>query len=277
MKLEKKLIACSILALIIGVSSVLPLTFLMSTTAKADASSESWFSIDMPYSYWVVNEGPLEDPPFEFPWYSEMNETNSVSEKHTIIINATLTVDTKKEAVDGRVEYYQIEVRSDKELIETMHWYVGTNANSSFSFDGVLDTLHFMRNDWFDTDLFHSKLSGGGGYIRYNWTVGLSQLGGDRGSRTGSTIGTADTKYSGGGTVDVFSALREAETLSITLYRKGWATFTGNSTTFTSANNEIVDQIQLDKLGEATFLYNNLIPEEELATVDLWNPTDIRD
>ncbi len=42
----------------------------------------------------------------------------------------------------------------------------------------------------------------------------------------------------------------------------------------TLANNEIVDQIQLDKYGEDTFLYNNLVPEDELSTIDLLRPTN---
>jgi len=269
MNSEKKLIACSILALIIGVSSVLPLVFLMSATVKAETSDSSWFSIDMPYAYYIASEGPLANPPVEFPWYSEMNETNSVNVKHNIFTNTTLIVDPKTEDVDGRVEYYLTEVKSDKELIKNIHWYVGTNANSSFSFDGLLDTIHFMRDDWFDTDLFLKTASGG--YILYNWTVGFSQLGGDKGSSTTSTIGTEETKYQGSPTSGTFSALREAETLTITLYRKGWTTFTGNSTIFTSANNEIVGQIQLEKYGDG-FLYNDMIPEDQLSTIDLWNP-----
>ena len=42
MKIEKKLIACSIIALIIGISSVFPLVFFMATPAKADVTNEPW-------------------------------------------------------------------------------------------------------------------------------------------------------------------------------------------------------------------------------------------
>ena len=88
MKLEKKLIACSILALIIGISSVFPLVFLMSATAKAETSSEPWFSINVPYSYWTTSDGPLNYPGIPFPNESTMNETNSVSEQHMIVLNS---------------------------------------------------------------------------------------------------------------------------------------------------------------------------------------------
>ena len=273
MKLEKKLVACSILALIIGVSSVLPLTFLMSATAKAETSNEPWFSINIPYAYWMTKDGPIDysnnslfpDDPFED---FELNETNSVSEQHMAILNLTLNIDTANEPVDGRVEYYQIDLISDKELVETMNFFIGTNSNSSFTFHDLLDNIHFMRNDWFDTDQFNPKFGGGGGLLKYNWTAGFSQLWPEGGAGTG-TLG-------GSGTAMRVSALREAETLSITVYRLGWATFTGNSTIFTSANKELVDQIQLEKFGDG-WLYNTLVPEEELAEIDLLHPVSFEE
>lgn len=304
MNFEKKLIACSILAIIIGVSSIVPLVFFMSAPAKAETSNEPWFSISIPYAYWITQNGPLDndfgvpfpsesdmnqtDPqnygPVNFtvtpsdtlapsnvtesssigvPIGFELNETNSVSEQHMMILNLTLNADTANEAVDGRVEYYQIDLSSDKELIETSYFFIGTNSNSSFTFNDLLDNIHFFRNDWFDTDQFNPKLGGGGGLLKYNWTAGFSQLWPEGGSGTG-TLG-------GSGTAIRVSALREAETLSITVYRLGWATFTGNSTLFTSANNEIVDHIQLEKFGDG-WLYNTLVPEDELSTTDLLQP-----
>jgi hypothetical protein len=270
MKIEKKLIACSILALAIGISSVLPLTFLMSATAQAETAPEPWFSINIPYAYWITKDGTIDysnsssfqDDPFEGGF--ELNETNCVSERHMALLNLTLNVDTANEPVDGRVEYYQIDLSSDKELVETTYFFIGTNSNSSFTFDDVLDKIHFMRDDWFDTDQFNSKFGGGGGLLAYNWTAGFSRLSSDGGSGEG-TLGSS-------GTSRRVTALREAETLSITVYRLGWATFSGNSTTFTSANNEIVDQIQFEKFSEEEWLYNDLIPEDELADTNLLQP-----
>lgn len=270
MKLEKKLIACSIIALIIGISSIFPLVFLMTATATTDTSNEPWFSITMPYSYWVTSDGPLDysnNPLLSnntIPNDIVLNETNCVSEQHMLALNMTLNVDTTNDASDGRVEYYRIDISSDKELVGTMNFFVGTNSNSSFTFDDVLDDIHFMREDWFDTDQFYLKYGGGGGLLKYNWTAGSSGLFPEGGSGEG-TLGLS-------GTSSTVSALREATTLTITVYRLGWATFTGNSATFTSANSEVVDQIQLEKFGEEGWLYNNLVPEEDLATVELLHP-----
>ena len=100
--------------------------------------------------------------------------------------------------------------------------------------------------------------------LRYNWTIGKAQLSPERGSEQG-TLGT------NGAAIRV-SALREAQTVTITVYRLGWATFTDDSITFTSANNEVVNQIQLEKFGEEGWMYNDLIPENELAETDLLQP-----
>jgi len=279
MKIEKKLIACSILALIIGVSSVLPLTFLMSATAKAEPTSEPWFSVNMPYAYWTAYDGPLkypEDYPFEQPEPNE--EEYSVSNQRMMYLNITLDEISTTEPFDARVEYYQMNISSDVEHIMDMNYFVGIYDNSSsFSFHDFLQDFHFRLGDWFDTAEFDNSTGegngmpnttgGGNGVMSPNWTVGVSKLLPEGGSGCYSTTYLPDGQNV---TTPLVSALREAETLFITIRRIGWVTFAGNSTVVTLANNEIVDQIQLDKLGEATFLYNDLVPEEELT--DLLRP-----
>jgi len=263
MKLEKKLIACSIIALVIGVSSVFPLVFLMSATAKAEASSEPWFSVDIPYAYWETRNGPIDYPPqMQFPFDVELNSTNCVSAQHMIMLNITLTADTTKQPVDAQLEYYHIDVSSDKEHITTKYWVVGTNSNSAFNVSSLLTDFHFRHDEWFDTDNFDStKDGGGGGLVRQDWSSGVWILFPLGGSETASI-----------GCSSVVPALREAETVTISLYRIGWVTFSGNSTVVTLANKELINEIQLEKYGEEGWLYNNLVPEDELATVDLLRP-----
>jgi hypothetical protein len=268
MKLEKKLIACSILALIIGVSSVFPLAFLMSATAKAETGPEPWFGIDIPYAYWETLNGPLDyHPNMQFPGLVDLNETNSVSEQHMIMLNFTLTADTTKQPVDAQLEYYQIDVSLDNELFRTKHWAIGTYNNSSFNGSSLLTDFHFKRDEWFDTDTFDPMTDGGGGgLVRPNWSSGVSVLWPGGGSSTCSTTGPNDINSRS------IYAIREAETVTISLYRIGWVTFSGNSTEVTLANKELIKEIQLEKYGEEGWLYNNLVPEDELATVDLLRP-----
>jgi hypothetical protein len=265
MNFEKKLIACSILALAIGVSSVFPLTFLMSATAQVKTGAEPWFSIDIPYAYWETRNGQLDDSHMGFPTDFDLNETNSVSEQHLIALNFTLTADTTKQKADAQLEYYQIDISSDKELIETEHWVIGTYNNSSFNGSSLLTDFHFKRDEWFDTDSFNPMTAGGGGGLTIpNWSSGVSILWPAGGSGTG-TLGGSSTYHT-------VSALREAETVTISVYRIGMVTFYGDSTEITRANKELINQIQLEKYGEEGWLYNNLVPEDELATVNLLRP-----
>jgi hypothetical protein len=263
MIIEKKLIVISVIALLIGVSSVIPLVFLMSGTVKAETGPEPWFSIDVPYAYYVTSDGPLDYSHTTFP--SSMIDPNSVSLQGIIPLNVTLTAEPIEQDVDAQVEYYQIDLSSDKELIENLHFVVATNSDKSFNITNLLSSFHFMRDDWFDTDTFDPmKSGGGGGFAITNWTPGRSILF-PEGSSSSGTVGSSSTSRE-------VSAFREAETIVISIHRIGFVTFSDNSTEATLTNNEIVAQIQLEKYGEEGWLYNNLIPEDELATVDLLRP-----
>jgi hypothetical protein len=314
MNSEKKLVACSILALIIGVSSVVPLVFLMSTTAQAEPSSESWFSIDIPYAYWTAYDGPLNSSSgyFQPPEPSEGDPVEySVSNQRMIVSNYTLDDIPTTDPFNARVEYFQLTLSSDKNPdILTMNQFVGTYKNGSFDFSGFLQEFHFKLGDWFDTNEFADGTSitiipageendtvtsdggleigpgmfefsnstdgdnsipkhTGGGVLKADWPLDYSiktNIGG------GGTYSTTDPVAGQNLTTPLVSALREAETLFITVRRIGWITFSANSTVVELADNEIVTQVQLDKLSEATFLYNNLIPEEDLANIDLAYP-----
>lgn len=239
---------------------------MMSATAKANPalealSSEPWISINVPYSYWMTNDGKLDDLDVD----PDIDETTLVSSQYLIALNLTLNVDTTDYPADARIEYYQINVTSDKGPVEKGCWFVGTNLNNgTFSFQDFIKDFHFARNEWFDTDAFNTVSNGiSSGVVRRNWATGFSLLWRIGSSRAG-TIGHS-------GTSDLASALREAETLSISVRRIGWVTFTANSTLVTLANNELVEQVQLAKFGEG-FLYNNIVPEEELSTIDLTRP-----
>lgn len=274
MELEKKLVACSILALTIGVSSVLPLMFLMATpVAKADPTATSWFSVNIPYAYWTAYNGPLQYPD-DYPFEKfETNAPYSVSNQYIRCLNFTLNEISTVEPFDARVEYYQMSLSSDKEHIINMNYFLGIYDNSTFSLQDF-NKFHFGLGDRFDTVEFNPMPEennmlpvDGDGIISDTWAVGQSIL---DPSVQGGTHSTTDPNVGQNVTTPLVSALREAETLFITVRRIGWVTFRGNSTVVTLADNEIVKQIQLDKVGEASFLYNDLIPEEELT--DYWIP-----
>lgn len=250
MTTEKKLIACSLLVIVIGVCSILPLGVLMATPTKAEASSEEpWYEVDVTYSYWEAKNGTFED--YEYPDYVNTNETEVESVGYLALLNFTLTADIENVDADARIEYFVIELSSETGVITNDFTFIGTNISPSFR----IGDFHFGRDGWFDT----SNMSGSG-LLKYNWTNGDSILWTASSGSTGTIMEDSEV-----------SKIRKAEELFITVYRLGWVSFSENSTLVTLTDKIIVNQIQLQKYGEG-WLFNNIIPEEELPTTDLWKP-----
>jgi hypothetical protein len=248
---EKKSIIFSILALIIGISSIIPAGYFLLTTAKAETPDEPWFCVHVPYAYLVAKNGTFDD--YEYPDYVYTNETDVESVGHLVLLNFTLATSIKNVEADARIEYFLIELRSENGVIMNDFAFVGTNSDSSFGFGD----FHFSRDGWFDT----SNMSGGG-LLKYNWTDGDSILWPSSGGSTGTIMEDS-----------AVSKIMQAEELFITVYRLGWVTFSANSTLVTLSHDEVVSQIQLQKYGEG-WLFNDLIPDDELAKTDLWKPVD---
>jgi hypothetical protein len=239
MKIEKKLFAYSLLALIVGVASIVPLMFIMSGTAKAE-TDEPHFDVEVPYAY-IRRSTSLV--PSNLKTQSDMIELQTIS--HTIVLNFTLIEDTANPPCDARIEYYIIYIYSDKGYIGNLTESVGATYNSSFQ----MPNFSFSRENWFDTGL-----SSGGGLFYYTWTTGASHA----------------TRTAGHGTNWV-STFGEPETITISIQRLGWITFDGDSTVATLADGGEIARVHLEKF-ENGFLYNNLFPEDQLSQIDLLNP-----
>jgi hypothetical protein len=257
-KIEKKLIAYSAIALMIGVASIVPLTFLMS--AKAETTPKPWFSIDVPYAYFEAGNGSLKatfGSNLTTP-KSNVNESDMQYYRTMVVLNYTYNVNLKEE-LDDRVECYQIEVESDKALVMNGTFYLGTYG-ATIQTQDILDpnNFYFNRSNWFDTGVADV---GGGVYSPHNITFTSQLL--PEGSGGEGTIG-----HSTSSTIE--AKIMEANTLTITVRRLGWVTFTTNSTT-AILSNEVVAQVHLEKFGNG-LLYNNFIPADKLSQIDLGNP-----
>lgn len=240
MKIEKRLLIYSLIAISVGATSIAPLVFLMST--KAETTPKPWFTIQVPYAYWRASE-------------NSTTEGFSFREEHVIVFNSTLN--HENDVSDARLEYFRIEVYSDKGPIANMSYFIGANRTPTFEFNAT--DFHFMRKGWFDTN--DTRRGGGGGVFAYCWNEQgsiLTRLGG----------GSSGTSHSREKTVSV---LTEAETIYIDIRRLGYVTFKGNSTIVDLASNEVILHIQLKKFGNG-FLYNALFSEDELSEIDLLNP-----
>jgi hypothetical protein len=266
MKIEKKLIALSTIAIMVGIASMLPLVFLMS--AKAETTDEPWFSVTVPYAYFEAGNGSLKTTfgsTLTTP-KSNVNESDMQYYRTMVVLNYTFNVNLKEE-LDDRVECYQIEVEADKALVMNGTFYLGTYG-AAIQTQDILDpnNFYFNRSNWFDTNNWYEASSvadvGGGVYSPHNITL-TSQLS-PEGSAGEGTISHSSSSA-------IAAKIMEANILTITVRRLGWVTFTSNSTTAILAN-EVIAQVHLEKFGNGLLYNNNFIPADKLSQIDLYDP-----
>jgi hypothetical protein len=250
MKLEKKLVAYGALAIIIGVASIMPLMLLMSGTATAEtAIDKPWFNLNLPYAYVVANS--TQDDP---------NANLTYSNWRALVLNFTMNEDAVKiSAADARIEYFEMQIYSDKEPVLTLTYFAGNNR-TYFNFT----SFRFARADWFDSNTTC------GGQFSFESAADFNSrkvplfpliTGGEAsfGSRNGSYV------------PQDYSKIKNAETLYIDVRKVASVTFTGNSTVVTLGNGEVLQHIELKKFEDG-FLYNTVLPENQLSQIDLTSP-----
>lgn len=244
MKTEKRLVVYSFIALLIGVVSIVPLLFLMSETVKAETGPKPYFGMDITYAFVRIGNhtsirigDAVIDQSKNGPYLDEI-----------ISYNNTIYADANSELPDAVMEYFLIQIYSDKGPIENITEYVGTSFDSSFTMN-VADSFTFSRANWFD-----SNTSGGGSF----YLDGLKWLPSVSGGHGGST--------------NVFNNAGEPETIYINVSRLGSVIFDGNSTLVSLSTAEFLGQIQLVKYKDG-FLYNRIFSEDELSQIkDPLNP-----
>jgi hypothetical protein len=253
-KIEQKLIASSILALLIGVSSVVPLLFLMSGTAKAETTPKSWFNLNVPYAYVKAN------------FTENLNGQDVYDYWRAFVFNFTLNSEAENEISDARFEYYELQLYTDKEQLWNVSIFVGTNRTNSFKLDPESFRLTVATaDDWFD-----SNTTGGGVFMPY-WNKSsppdFSSI------YSGTTRDVGPTGFGSGQNKaeKMVAALAEAEIFFVDIRKIGLVTFNANSTLFTLPENKFIQHLELKKYGDG-FLYNALFPEDQLAQIDLFHP-----
>jgi hypothetical protein len=286
-KIEKKLIAYSAIALMIGVASIVPLLFLMSGTAKAETTPKPWFNLNVPYAYVTANFTENLDGQDVYNYY------------RALVLNFTLNPETENEISDAQFEYYELQLYTDKEQLGNFSYFVGTNRTNSFTLD--MESFRFMRQNWFDSNTFDSNTTGEGYRIftyldlndldwneemftYHHWSAGIFTYHWNESSPPDfSQISSVVSGYSSPTGQDngdslryneaprMVAALREAETLFIDVRKTGLVTFNGNSTLVTLSDNKFFQHLELKKYGDG-FLYNALFPEDQLSQVDLFHP-----
>ena len=224
----------------VGVASIVPLVFLMSAKADVSPDEQPQFSVNVPYAYianYWDNSSQTNRTTSLWAWDENSNKV------FTIALNATPNFNPQKVASDAIFENYQIEILLDKGSVGNVTYSVYASCNSSEPFQD----FHFYRDHWFDANSTKDA------FIMYS-----------------SINGTSITFKTGAG-LDWNKSLGAPETLFLTVRRQGWVILNNNSTTAYLADPGVILQIQLEKFGDG-FLYNNLIPEDEMSKIDPFLP-----
>jgi hypothetical protein len=289
--IEKKLILCGILAIAIGIATIVPVEYLMAAQAQANAQTtdKSWFNVNVPYAYYIANE-------------TNNGESTSYGEGYYIALQITTNPDAINPLPDARMEYYLIQVYSDQGPIENFTYVISANCTGTvnpyiqlgYTFENYLNAGDFVNtslppNIFNENKVFLFLPSFNGtlpstdhtwqGEPTYTLTAksqaisGLSEsfwngqlIQGINMTSTDSTINSIMNQQS-----EQLQDIQSAHSITISISRIGYVTIDGNSTTATQASG-VIQQIQLTPY-KGGFLYNTIVPQDQLSQTNLQSPT----
>jgi hypothetical protein len=234
MKNEKKLIAFSILAVAIGIATIVPLEYLMtgeSQTVAALTDIKPWFNVDVSYAY--CN-----------PYVSGGNNTVSwTGASIEIVANFTLTSDAMQNA-DAQIEYYKFAVSSDQGNIIDLGYYIvedKANVVTGICGDGTITFTNGLT--------YNGPASNGGQCINWQAWSPDAVLG---------FVSSYILEYNGKEASQVTNQIRNAQTLYIDVSKVSTVTVSGDLTATTPADNQILQHIELTKTDNG-FVYGTYV------------------
>ena len=255
MPFEKKLIAWSILAIVIGVVTIIPLEYL--TTGQAEANAQTitpWFDVSIPYAYVNLYDSGGNDT---MTWDGAMFQA---------IANFTLTSDALNlKNADAQIEFYQFRLYSETASIVNITYTVavcreelnvlGIPSGCYMAITGSGGHIfYFADGTTYDGNVVAGDSICGGGQVIANIPGVLPEK-----NYTVAVVGSYIADYKGNNAVQTLPELRNAQTLYIDVSKICSVSYQGNSssttaTTTTMASNEILCHIELTKT-ETGFVY----------------------
>jgi hypothetical protein len=236
MQIEKRLIACSILALAIGIAVIVPLAFFMN--AKAETFDYPWFNVSVPYAYFKAN-----------------STSHSYQTTSAIALNCTVNADAIRQHADARVEYFEFQIYSDQGQISNVTYFLATNSSKV---EDPISMFAFSRENWFNST------AGGGGYFVTNLTAPLPLM--RTGQATSYYVDKDDWINTHFG--ETITQIESANVIYLDVRRLGYVTFDGNNTIVTLADNQVIQHLELTKKGDA-FTYGEAPGELMLTAGEL--------
>jgi hypothetical protein len=257
MKMEKKLIACSILAIAIGILAIAPLEYAMISKAQANAAPieiKPWFNVTVPYAYVNLDKSGGNNT---MTWDGAMVQA---------IANFTLTPEAiNLENADAQIEFYQFRICSEQGAIVNITYSVAVcreEANVTGVPGGWYSAItgsggnkfNFADGTTYDGNIVVGDSVCGGGVVIPNMQGVLPVM-----NYTTAVVGSYIADYNGNNAQQALIELRNAQTLYIDVSRICSVSHQGNSssttaTTTTMASNEVIEHIVLTKT-DSGFVY----------------------
>jgi hypothetical protein len=259
--IEKKPILCGILAIALGIATIIPLEYMMAAQAQENTPPstievpqvEPLFSgVNITYAYCNPNSNIQNDT---VTLYGSSIEA---------VVNFTVSSDALKNA-DAQVEYYEFAVSSDQGPIINMGYYILLESDSYFvvGMGGPNGTIDFANGLTFDGLGFGKNIDygcGGAGlnYGAYDWNYTMGYV--------SKLIFGSESKNLPQAAIE----LRNAQTVFIDVSKLGTVTVKGNVTVTTPSSDQILQHIELTKTDEG-FIYGNY-PEETPFPLPIGGP-----
>ena len=240
MQIEKKLIQCSILAIAIGIATIVPLEYfvvadaqaaVVSANAQAAVEAKPWSNVDVSYAY--CN-----------PYFSAGNSTTSLyGASIGVVANFSLTSDALKNA-DARIEYYQFQVYSDQGPIVNLTYYIVQSKPDLVTFISGGGAIGFANGVTYSGTASNGGQAINDGAWDSPFTMGF--VSDHIYNTTANNLPQAVTE------------LRNAQKLYIDVSRQCTVTLNGNVTVTTPSSHEVLQHIELTKTPNG-FVYGTYI------------------
>ena len=246
--IEKKLILCAILAITIGIATIVPAEYFMSAQVNAQTTFTPWFNVNVPYAYVNLDQSGGNNT---MTWDGAAIQA---------LANFTLTpAAIELKDADARIEFYQFQISSDQGLIANMTYSVAVSkekVNVTGIPGGVWTAITGSGGNSFtfaDGTTYNGPNNGncGGGIVLEN-TPGIPIQ-----NFTVAVVSSYIANYNGNNASQALTKLRNAQTLYIDITRAYSVSFEGNAstaTTTTTSSDQVLQHITLTKAGNG-FVY----------------------
>ncbi len=253
---EKKVILCAILAIALGIATIVPLEYMMTAQAQANAqTAEAQAKANATADVQASVQPMFSDVNVTYaycnPDKTTSNDTGTFyGSSVEAVVNFTLAPDALKNA-DAQIEYYKLAVSSDQGPILNMGYYIVLEANSyvTTGMGGPEGTITFANGLTFNgpTATGQDIDFGNGQCINYPaWS-----------SSSNYTWGYVSNFIYGSDPNNLpqtVTELRNATTIYIDVTKICTVMVTGNITVTTPGSNQILQHIELTNTGNG-FLY----------------------